>query len=146
MILFSGLVDSPFLIGYLLVALVSGIKARPRRGEKSMFSPRHFLEGVVVQQKMTVIDGSKKPPPKVHAGLGRSRRKLKSISDVIAEKARIYHAFADGRIDGESAKTADGMLESLARVMKSNREMEIKDLEIARYADLIAKLDEIDAN
>lgn len=145
MSLFSGLVDSPFLIGYLLVALVSGIKARPRRGEDMDFSPRHFLEGVVVQQKMTVIDGSKKPP-KVHAGLGRSRRKLKSISDVIAEKARIYHAFADGRIDGESAKTADGILESLARVMKSNREMEIKDLEIARYADLIAKLDEIDAN
>lgn len=95
---------------------------------------------------MTVIDGAKKSYPKVHAGLGRSRRKLTSISEVIAEKARIYHAFADGRIDGESAKTADGMLESLARVMKSNREMEIKDLEISRYADLIAKLDEIDAN
>lgn len=111
-----------------------------------MFSSRHFLEGVVVQQKMTVIDGSKKTPPKVHAGLGRSRRKLKTLQDVSIELARNYHLYAEGRTDSETAKTADTLLSSLMRAIRMIHEMEIKDLEIARYADLIAKLDEIDAN
>lgn len=71
------------------------------------------------------------PPAKVHAGWGKSKRKITSAGECKTEMARIYRRTAAGEMDAEDMKAAIWALRQLAEIAEK-AELEARIVELER--------------